>query len=174
MSFRDDYLRQLPDLTAATAETAALQLFAYQAVHCPPYAAYLAALGRDPATVQRLADIPFLPIEFFKTHAVRTDPAAWQAQDRSTIHRLAKTCLATCSWGVGGRLSRALRRPIALPGRTCALARTCCITSCNRQNGHGRRARQRGRGGLVSERASARWGTAVARTRPTSAGGEDS
>ena len=81
MSFRDDYLRQLPDLTAATAETAALQLFAYQAVHCPPYAAYLAALGRDPATVQRLADIPFLPIEFFKTHAVRTDPAAWQAQE---------------------------------------------------------------------------------------------
>ncbi len=58
-----------------------MQLFAYQAAHCPPYHAYLAGLGRDPATVQRLEDIPFLPIEFFKTQAVRTDPAAWQPQE---------------------------------------------------------------------------------------------
>ena len=81
MSFRAGYLRQLPSLTAATAEAAALQLFRYQAVHCPPYAAYLAALGCQPAQVQCLVDIPFLPIEFFKTHEVRTDPAEWQPQE---------------------------------------------------------------------------------------------
>jgi hypothetical protein len=81
MSFRQEYLRQLPTLTAATAEAAALQLFQYQAGHCPPYAAYLAALGCQPAQVQRVADVPFLPIEFFKTHDVRTDPAAWEAQE---------------------------------------------------------------------------------------------
>ena len=80
MSFRADYLRQLPHLTAATAEAAALRLHAYQARHCPPYAAYLAALGR-PEPAERLVDIPFLPIEFFKTHDVRTDPAAWQPQE---------------------------------------------------------------------------------------------
>ncbi|MBJ6142138.1 acyl transferase [Hymenobacter sp. BT559] len=80
MSFRADYLRQLPQLTAATAEAAALRLYAYQAQHCPPYAAYLAALGpREPVT--RMTDIPFLPIEFFKTHDVRTDPAEWQPQE---------------------------------------------------------------------------------------------
>jgi hypothetical protein len=79
MSFRQEYLRQLPHLTAATAEAAALQLFQYQAVHCPPYTAYLAALGCQPAQVQRVAEVPFLPIEFFKTHEVRTDPAAWAA-----------------------------------------------------------------------------------------------
>ncbi|TVT38534.1 long-chain fatty acid--CoA ligase [Hymenobacter setariae] len=80
MSFRADYLRQLPQLTAATAEAAALRLYAYQAEHCPPYAAYLAALGpREPVT--RMTDIPFLPIEFFKTHDVRTDPAEWQPQE---------------------------------------------------------------------------------------------
>jgi hypothetical protein len=80
MSFRADYLRQLPHLTAATAEAAALRLYAYQVQHCPPYAAYVAALGRtEPVT--RMTDIPFLPIEFFKTHDVRTDPAAWQPQE---------------------------------------------------------------------------------------------
>ncbi|WP_139923122.1 acyl transferase [Hymenobacter sp. DG01] len=81
MSFRTEYLHQLPHLTAATAEAAALQLFAYQARHCPPYRAYLAALGCQPDQVQRLADIPFLPIEFFKTHEVRTDGAEWEPQE---------------------------------------------------------------------------------------------
>jgi hypothetical protein len=81
MSFREEYLRQLPALTAATAEAVALQLFRYQAAHCPPYAAYLAALGCQAAQVRRVANVPFLPIEFFKTHDVRTDPAAWEPQE---------------------------------------------------------------------------------------------
>ncbi|OWP64170.1 acyl transferase [Hymenobacter amundsenii] len=81
MSFRDKYLQALPHLTAATAPAAALELFRYQAAHCAPYAAYLAALGRDPAAVQQLADIPFLPLEFFKTHTVRTAAADWEPQE---------------------------------------------------------------------------------------------
>ena len=81
MSFRDDFLRRLPQVSGATFAAAALALFRHQAAHCPPYAAYLAQLGRDPATVARLADIPFLPIEFFKTHDVRTEPAAWAPQE---------------------------------------------------------------------------------------------
>ena len=81
MSFRTDFLRALPSLTPATFEAAALALFRQQATHCPPYAAYLAHLRRNPAAVARLADIPFLPIEFFKTHAVRTCPGEWQPQE---------------------------------------------------------------------------------------------
>ncbi|MCC3155291.1 acyl transferase [Hymenobacter sp. BT770] len=86
MSFRTDFLQRLPLLTATTFEAAALDLFRYQATHCPPYAEYLAQLGRarpdrNPAAVSRMADIPFLPIEFFKTHEVRTDPAAWETQE---------------------------------------------------------------------------------------------
>ncbi|WP_019949438.1 acyl-CoA synthetase family protein [Hymenobacter aerophilus] len=77
MSFREDYLQNLPHLTAATAPAAALALFRYQARHCAPYAAYLAALGRDLSEVESLEQIPFLPIEFFKTHDVRTDAADW-------------------------------------------------------------------------------------------------
>ena len=81
MSFRQQYLLELPHLTAATAPAAALSLFRHQAAHCPPYAAYLAALGRDSQQVQRLQDIPFLPIEFFKTQEVRTEPKQWEPQE---------------------------------------------------------------------------------------------
>ena len=85
MSFRTSFLgqgyRRLTHPAPADWEARALQLFQYQARHCPPYAAYLAALGHDPATVRRVVDVPFLPIEFFKTHEVRTDPAAWQPQE---------------------------------------------------------------------------------------------
>ncbi|MBG8554920.1 acyl transferase [Hymenobacter guriensis] len=81
MSFRDEHLRQLSALTATTASQAALQLFRYQARHCPPYAAYLQALGCRPDQIAHLEEIPFLPIEFFKTQEVRTDPNDWQPQE---------------------------------------------------------------------------------------------
>ncbi|WP_035568083.1 acyltransferase [Hymenobacter sp. IS2118] len=81
MSFRADFLRSLPQVTAGTFEAAALALFRHQAVHCPPYAEYLQALGRNPVSVTRMADIPFLPIAFFKTHEVRTAPAEWEEQE---------------------------------------------------------------------------------------------
>lgn len=64
-------------LTPAAAEAAALELFAYQARHCAVYAAWLTALRRDPAAVRRVIDIPFLPIGFFKSHAVQT--GSWEA-----------------------------------------------------------------------------------------------
>ncbi|WP_375417657.1 acyl transferase [uncultured Hymenobacter sp.] len=80
MSFRAQHLRQLPALSAASFQNMALALFRYQAAHCPPYAAYLAALrgpGFGVEHVKSLTDISFLPIEFFKTHDVRTDPHEW-------------------------------------------------------------------------------------------------
>jgi hypothetical protein len=75
VTFLSEFHRLLPTLTAATVEAAALALFDYQAHHCAIYAAWLRALRRDPATVLRVADIPFLPISFFKTHHVQT--GAW-------------------------------------------------------------------------------------------------
>ncbi|GAB3571258.1 long-chain-fatty-acid--protein ligase [Hymenobacter daeguensis] len=81
MSFRSDFLHRLPQLTPVSFEAAALALFRHQATHCPPYAAYLARLGRDASAVTRLEAIPFLPIEFFKTHEVRTEPAGWEPQE---------------------------------------------------------------------------------------------
>lgn len=95
MSFRATFLgtdyQTLTHLAPAAFEAAALQLFHYQAAHCPPYRDFLVRLGRDPARVQRVDDIPFLPIEFFKTQEVRTDPAAWQPQE---VFRSSGTTLA--------------------------------------------------------------------------------
>lgn len=86
MSFRSDFIRALPQLTSGGFEAAALALFRHQAAHCPPYARYLAQLrrnpaGYDPAAVARLTDIPFLPIEFFKTHEVSTESESWAPQE---------------------------------------------------------------------------------------------
>ncbi|HEY0612700.1 MAG TPA: acyl transferase [Chitinophaga sp.] len=58
---------QGPDL-----EPAALDLFRYQYRHNALYQAYTDALHIRPETVNRLTAIPFLPIQFFKTHAVTT------------------------------------------------------------------------------------------------------
>ena len=81
MLFRSDFIRALPQLTSTGFEAAALALFRHQAAHCLPYAHYLAQLGREPAAVARVTDIPFLPIEFFKTHEVRTNAAEWEPQE---------------------------------------------------------------------------------------------
>ena len=48
----------------------ALETFRFQAVHCDVYAAYLHLLEVDPDRVDAVEDIPFLPIELFKSHTV--------------------------------------------------------------------------------------------------------
>lgn len=53
-----------------TFRAAALEVFHYQAKHSPVYRDYLAALRIDPASVTEIEKIPFLPIEFFKSHTV--------------------------------------------------------------------------------------------------------
>ena len=51
-------------------EKAALTVFRFQAEHCPPYRTYLQHLEIRPEDVTRIEDIPFLPIELFKSHRV--------------------------------------------------------------------------------------------------------
>lgn len=45
----------------------ALELFRFQAKRCEPYRRYIELLGIDPAEVSKLEEIPFLPIELFKS-----------------------------------------------------------------------------------------------------------
>lgn len=54
----------------AALRRAALEVFRRQAGTCPPYREYLARIGVDPREVTRFEQIPFLPIELFKTHEV--------------------------------------------------------------------------------------------------------
>lgn len=48
-------------------EDLALQVFQIQAEHNPIYAQWLKLLGKSPSAVRQLEDIPFLPIDFFKS-----------------------------------------------------------------------------------------------------------
>ncbi|MBZ4188218.1 acyl transferase [Niabella beijingensis] len=51
-------------------EALAKELFLFQYEQNAVYRNYADAIGRRPGTISRLEDIPFLPIRFFKTHAV--------------------------------------------------------------------------------------------------------
>jgi len=48
----------------------ALQVFRYQAENCAVYKEFIAGLKIDPSRVTEVLQIPFLPIEFFKSHPV--------------------------------------------------------------------------------------------------------
>ena len=49
---------------------AVLEVFHFQAQRCAPYKQYIELLGIDPQEVKSLEQIPFLPIELFKTHDI--------------------------------------------------------------------------------------------------------
>jgi hypothetical protein len=53
-------------------DSLAVEIFHFQYQQNPLYKAYADFLGKDPANVFSLRGIPFLPISFFKSHAVKT------------------------------------------------------------------------------------------------------
>jgi Acyl-protein synthetase, LuxE len=57
-------------VTEADFDALAFDVFRYQARHNAVYARYLHYLRRDPALIHTLADVPFMPIGFFKTQRV--------------------------------------------------------------------------------------------------------
>ena len=52
--------------------SAALRIFRLQAANNPVYGSFISALGIDPAEIHDIREIPFLPVEFFKSHRVIT------------------------------------------------------------------------------------------------------
>jgi hypothetical protein len=60
----------------AAFEQAALELFRFQSRACPPYAEYISHIGINPDNVRRAKEIPFLPIELFKSREVYCGAAA--------------------------------------------------------------------------------------------------
>ena len=62
------------DIVAIKSESefkqAALEVFHFQAEHCAPYKQYIELLGIDHHAVESVEQIPFLPIELFKTHDI--------------------------------------------------------------------------------------------------------
>ena len=56
--------------TQISFEDKALESFAYQSENCLVYNQYLSYLNIKPSKVNAISQIPFLPIEFFKTHKI--------------------------------------------------------------------------------------------------------
>ncbi|UCS93634.1 acyl transferase [Echinicola marina] len=70
MNYFKSFLEQLEILDASNFDELALGLFKFQAGENEVYKAYLDARGINSEEVQRVEDIPFLPIGFFKSHQV--------------------------------------------------------------------------------------------------------
>lgn len=60
------------NVTDGQFEELTLEIFRYQAVNCPVYRDYLNALKLYPVKINRLEQIPFLPIRLFKSHEIKT------------------------------------------------------------------------------------------------------
>lgn len=63
-------LGRILDISGEDFEVAALEVFGRQVRKCTPYAEYLGMVGINPAGVESLNEIPFLPIELFKSHRI--------------------------------------------------------------------------------------------------------
>lgn len=63
--------------TAAPAgfDALALEVFRFQASACEPYRRYIDLLGVNPSEITDIKDIPYLPVELFKTHRIWSAPA---------------------------------------------------------------------------------------------------
>ncbi|MFN7014274.1 MAG: acyl transferase [Bacteroidia bacterium] len=62
--------QEVLSIPSADFNKTALALFCFQFESNPLYREFAAQLKRTPDNVKRLEDIPFLPIEFFKTHKI--------------------------------------------------------------------------------------------------------
>lgn len=68
----DQRFHKIFSATADGFEPLALEMFKFQYHHNPIYKAYSDVMHIDPGKVRSLSQIPFLPIQFFKTHEVKT------------------------------------------------------------------------------------------------------
>jgi phenylacetate-coenzyme A ligase PaaK-like adenylate-forming protein len=66
-------------LSKSDFETYALAIFQFQYFNNPVYKEYCDLLGREIENVNQIQDIPFLPVEFFKTHKVVSTKEVYDA-----------------------------------------------------------------------------------------------
>ena len=69
---RDDFQDRIFQIRESEFSEFALELFQFQYELNPVYQDYARGLGKSPGNVQTLSEIPFMPVDFFKTYAVQT------------------------------------------------------------------------------------------------------
>lgn len=79
---RAGIFQRLHNFSGVGFEELALEIFRFQATQNSLYGRYLALLNVDVQNVKTIAQIPFLPIQFFKNYAIKT--GNWQEQTTFT------------------------------------------------------------------------------------------
>lgn len=74
----DHFKEKIKNLSEVNFEEIALELFNYQAKENDVYNAYLRHLNIKPGIISQIRSIPFLPIQFFKYHDIKTE--TWNVQ----------------------------------------------------------------------------------------------
>ena len=73
LSSQADILKQrVLTVNESTFDSLAIDIFHFQASHNPVYRRYIEQLGKKITDITTVTKIPFLPIEFFKSHAIIT------------------------------------------------------------------------------------------------------
>ncbi|GGZ36932.1 acyltransferase [Echinicola pacifica] len=76
MNYFKSFSERVLNLQGNEFDALALELFRFQAQHNLIYSAYLKARGLEVEAVSTVEQIPFLPIQFFKSHAVISGPSS--------------------------------------------------------------------------------------------------
>lgn len=87
-------------------EALCLRVFQFQATQNPVYREYISLLGIQPSKVTKVKDIPFLPIEFFKSNRVISLPAGFKQEKPSLKFTSSSTT------GTGVSLHEILKREL--------------------------------------------------------------
>ncbi|KYP13316.1 acyl transferase [Flavihumibacter sp. CACIAM 22H1] len=77
---RSELIHKIFSTPASQQEPLILEIFQFQYQNNPVYKRFCDAIGRSPASVSRLNELPFLPIRFFKSTEVKTgqfEPELW-------------------------------------------------------------------------------------------------
>ncbi len=77
---REQLLAQISNLPLHDFEALSLAVFQYQSRYNSLYAAYLELLGVKPQQITHSSHIPYLPIQFFKSHSLQS--GQWQPEVR--------------------------------------------------------------------------------------------
>ncbi|MFN8776056.1 MAG: acyl transferase [Flavobacteriales bacterium] len=124
-TFRREFIRDLfLPVDAGRQEERIMELFTMQALYNPLYAHFLNLLRIAPATIRDIRDIPFLPVELFKSHAIQTGAfipeltftSSGTSGQQVSRHLVRDTTLYKES------LTKAFRLAYGDPGNYCILA----------------------------------------------------
>lgn len=77
---RNELRSEILAVDTSSFESLALKIFRFQVQYMPVYGSFVGLLGRQPDSITRIEDIPFLPVSFFKQHPVRSDKMSGQGK----------------------------------------------------------------------------------------------